>query len=233
MNQNLVGAQLILLESEVRKLDGHAVFGMDGQRCEIIVPKGQELDVHRKLAAVESPVMHPSGFLVVDVQIEVLHHLKHQIRRLEVHYLVVDINPGLSETQIGKCRGYVCRNRAAFIVLLDEDGSAAVVDRRGLKNIECRNEEADSNRDRKPVPSGDAHVPDVLDAEGLFPVGGVLGNIVPCFHIQAVIYNFSLYLDMRASSEAASDAMEIQVELDLRVLPLTVDSLIRLSLGVT
>ena len=46
-------------------------------------------------------------------------------------------------------------------------------------------------------------------------------------------YNLSLYLDIKASNEAASEAIEIQVELCLKVLPLTVDSRMRLSFGVT
>ena len=43
----------------------------------------------------------------------------------------------------------------------------------------------------------------------------------------------ALYLVVRAMMEAAREAIEIQVELALKVLPLTVDSLMRFSLGVT
>ena len=97
------------------------VLGNDDQGSIFIVAKRQELDVDRQLASVKGPIMETSGFPVIDVEIEVLHHLIHQVRRLEVDDFVVDIDSRLAESEVREGGTDVSSHRPALRIFLDED----------------------------------------------------------------------------------------------------------------
>ena len=115
---------------------------------------------------------------VVDVEMEVLHHLLHQVGGEEVDDLVVDVDAGLTEAEVGEGSGDVGRHRAGATVFLDQDGGAAGVDRDGCEYIVGRGQQADGQGDGEPFPVVDAQGPDVLEGEVVVFLGGGVGAVV-------------------------------------------------------
>ena len=167
-------AGLVISLDEVAQLDLAGAGGREVQARGLAVAEVQELQAQRQAVAVEGAVVEEGVLLVVGLEVQAFDDLEHQVGRLEVDDLVVDVDLDLAEAQVGEGRGHVAGDGLALGVLLDEHGGGAGVDRRGLEDVERGGQQAERQREHEPLPVRDAHPPDLGETEGLLLGLGLL-----------------------------------------------------------
>ena len=155
--------------------------GPDGELGRGVVGQVQELEAQGQAVAVQEPVVAEVFLLVLGVDAEAPHHLGHEVGRLEVDDLVVDVHVALHEADAAEGRGGVGGDGAALAVFLDEDGRGAGVHRRRGEDVEAGRQEAEADREDEPAPFADAEAPEFQEAEGLLFVGRGCCHYCWCF----------------------------------------------------
>ncbi len=183
------GLELVLAAGEVEEGDARRVFELQLEAGAFIAAEVEELHLDGQAGAVDGVLVTEALDLVVHVEMEVLGHLEHQVGGGEVDDLVVDVDAGLSEAEIGEGGGDVGGYRTGAAVFLDQDRGAAGVDGDGPDDVERGRGEADREAEDEPFPVADAEGPNVLEGEGVvFGLGVLAGEVGIVFHIVVVCY---------------------------------------------
>ena len=182
-SRDLLAFDFVAPEGEVRKDAGGRVFKAEFEARGLVAAEVEEFDLDGEAGAVDRMLVAEALDLVVHVEVEVADHLLHQVGGEEVDDLVVDIDAGLAESEVGEGRGDVGGDGAGAAVFLDQDRGAAGVDGHGREHIVGRGQEAHGQGDGEPFPVVDAQGPDVLEGEVVVFLLGFRTVVIIVFHM--------------------------------------------------